>query len=499
MGMPAMRTGGLPQWANDIPNYLSFPGTNSPTYKITLTTDGSNYFYQWEPTNAPPPATTDSGEIIVKLDWSQMAGGVSAPYDVSTYDVAWIASYVLLQTNTIPPLGGHALAEFPIHLIGHSRGGSLICELSHLLGTNGVWIDHLTTLDPHPVNNDGFVDPLFVTDAPAHTYANVLFHDNYWEDINSYPWGEAVAGAYVRPLDGNLQSDPAGYGSNYHSDVHLWYHGSINLNTPLTYNLAGDSATIDAAMRTNWWVPEEAAGSLAGFRYSLIGGGSRLSAVQPLGPGYSAIRDGYNQMWDLGAGTANNRTGLTSNNGSWPNLIKLDVTGTNVVAAGAPILARFYYQYGGSVSNATCQFYLDKDFNPLSSNSLLSSQYVVTNTGVGSVFIVNVGLSTSNTPPGTYAVLGKISDGKHTRYLYAPETVQVISGTQVPVLAITALSPSQFRIGVSGVSGKTIVLESSPDLKNWAPFATNATAPWIYTNNSSAALPSQFFRAVMTP
>jgi len=245
--------GWIAAMANDIPNYHSFPSTNFTTYKITLTTDGTSYFYQWEPTNSTPPATTDTGEIIVKLDWSQMAGGLSAPYDISTYEVAWIASRVLLQTNVIPALGGHALVEFPLHLIGHSRGGSLVSEISRILGTNGLWVDHLTTLDPHPVNNDGFIDPLLVTDAPVRTYANVLFHDNYWENINVYPYGEALAGAYVRPLDSSLSSDPSGYGSNYHSDVHLWYHGSINLNTPFTYNLGGDSATIDLMMRTNWW------------------------------------------------------------------------------------------------------------------------------------------------------------------------------------------------------------------------------------------------------
>src|SRR6266478_3939615 len=316
--------------ASRLPTYYRFPGTTFTTYTITLTTDGTSYYYSWSRTGSSP-SVIDSGEIIVKLDWSQMAGG-TAPYDISTYDVASVASSVLLQTNLISDLGGHALVELPVHLIGHSRGGSLVSEISRLLGTSGVWVDHLTTLDPHPLNNDGNSDPFFPTDAPASsTYANVLFCDNYWQDFSGGFLdfnGEPVAGAYNR----HLTSLSGGYGNVTsvavdHSNVHLWYHGTLDLVTPTS----DGEASITGSERQTWWVPYEHAGTNAGFNYSLIGGGNRLSTDEPLGPGTPAIVDGFNQYWDFGAGVANNRTALTTNDGSWPSLIKFARTETNQI------------------------------------------------------------------------------------------------------------------------------------------------------------------------
>ena len=193
--------------ASRIPEYDSFPGDAAANYKLTLTFDGSSYFYQWTRTGGSP-STNDSGEIVVKLDWSAVAGGFSAPYNRSTYEVAQVLAWALSQTNLISELNGHALAEFPLHLIGHSRGGSLISETSRNLGTNGIWVDHITTLDPHPLNNDGFIDPPSVVDAPVRTYSNVLFHDNYWQNLGlgsffGDPNGEPVAGAYIRQLYDN--------------------------------------------------------------------------------------------------------------------------------------------------------------------------------------------------------------------------------------------------------------------------------------------------------
>ena len=481
--------------ATNIPNYQRFPGANFTCYTMSFSNFNSAYYLTAARVAGSAPTNSDTGEIVVKLDWRQLANGNS----YNTYQVAAAVLPALLSTNFISELGGHALAAFPIHLIGHSRGGSLVCELSRLLGTNGIWVDQITTLDPHPLNDPTFpLDGLLYSavDAPAYTYENVLFHDNYWQDASFGIYGEAVAGAYVR----KLTMFSGGYSglTGSHSDVHLWYHGTVDWRVPTS----DTEANLTSAERSSWWVNYEDSGNNAGFNYSLLGGADRTSLDRPVGLGFSAIRDGFNQNWDLGAGVSDNRTPLPANNGDWPNVIRLNRTTTNAVEQGQATPLALYYQWAQPASSvAVVGLYLDDDLNPLNTNQTLLAELVVPGNGAGFVSLVttNITLAASNAPAGTYSFYARITGGGRTRFLYAPELVQVIAPAQPPTLDISRLNGAQFRIVINGSPGQTVVLQTSTDFSVWLPVVTNtlASSQWILTNTTPPALASRFYRAFL--
>jgi hypothetical protein len=480
-----------------IPPRLSRLGaTNVSAFEVRMVNIGGGFHsFTVNNFNGIAPSAANSGEILIKFDWSDFAGDLGGA-DYSTTFVAERFVPALLQTNFLPGFN-HALVELPLHLTGHSRGASLMCEVTRLLGAEGVWVDQLTLQDPHPINNDGNSYPYSAVDGTCAIYANVLFADNYWQNIGGFlvPIGRAIPGAYNR----RLTSLGGGY-SSPHSDVHLWYHGTFDLRTPITV----DGATIGATQRTNWWTAAEARGTNAGYRYSLVVGGDRLSDAEPAGGGLGRIRDGFNQRWDLGGGVSANRAVLPANSGAWPNPLRFEVTGTNSLAAGGATGLRLRHQSGAfAVPVLTVRVLLDPDLNPFNANEIPAQEFTTPGTGTNAVALLDFNLATDAAlvPPGNYAVCVLLTDGARTRHLYAPQLIAIGPSLLPPVIPDITRLGEVIQLTVQGTAGQRIVLEAGDDLFSWWPLATNvvSAAPWLHPDNAAPLLPRRFYRAVLAP
>jgi hypothetical protein len=467
-----------------IARYGELAPTNTVCYEITITKNAQGQYVAAATfISGTNPVVAASGEILLKLNWSTLSG-LGGP---STTTIAIAAAQALLNTNLIPALGGRSLVEGPLHLVGHSRGASVVAELSRLLGAEGIWVDHLTALDPVPVASFG--------DPAMKLYANVLYVDNYWQNLGVFldPQGQPLTGAYNRKLT-NL----SGAAASAHSDVHLWYHGTIDFNTPITV----DGATITSTERQNWWTTFEERGTNAGFRLSLIGGGDRLSSAEPAGTGNGRIRDGFNQNYSLGAGQSINRIALPVNSGAWPNPILLTHTATNPLPAGSAFDFTFSHQSGtNQAANVTLQLFLDRDANPWSGNETLLYGEVLGDTGSNATVSVTrtAQTDTAYLAPGTYRLLTKLSRDGHTRFLYASAPVSLTPSVAAPSLAALGVTNGAFALHVAGFAGQTIVTEASTNLEEWTAIATNTLSGngFDLVDTQAAATPARFFRAAL--
>jgi len=206
-------------------------------------------------------AANTSGEVVIKLIWANAAGLIGSD-EASTVRIAQQAFNMLINWDQGPsPLVG------PIHLIGHSRGGSVVCQLAKVLGERGIWTDHLTTLDPRPV-------PIF-GDASATVWETVNFADNYYQK-GTIPSGIHVPLAFS--LDVSARIPGRGYVNvlfGPHSNIHLWYHGTLNTDIGASNGDVdgnGNQIIFSTPMRQVWY-PGESLGTSSlsdfGFRPSV--------------------------------------------------------------------------------------------------------------------------------------------------------------------------------------------------------------------------------------
>ncbi len=391
-------------------------------YSLKLTADTSHdppWTYTLTHVSGPDAwsSANSNGEIVITFNWSSVAG-------LATASTTVIAQFLFngLQTP------GFNFCEHPIHLIGHSRGASLVSETARLLGTKGIWVDQVTTLDPHPECID-------VTDAPVNNYENVLFADNYYQNNNyqdfglcalcgaPVPCGNFVTGSTNKFLT-NLTSGGYSGADPLHQDVHLWYHGTVDLRTPSS---DGDGGTITSVERTSWWTSSENQGTNTGFHFSRIAGGTV----------YGGTRSAEGSKF----GGANRSLVVftTSGDDVWPNVqIRNFADDLTITQGDAFQVDVFFLDSNGT---ASIEIGLDGDANPYNAGSLPLTPVTTFSAGL---YYRSYTFNSSTLSPGSRFLYAKISNSQHTRYYYARGRLQVISngtgGSGAP--SISSVSPS---------------------------------------------------------
>ncbi len=446
LGVPALAEGvtlimhgwnvasGEPSWTGAMQNAIRDARLSGDENFGTITVTGSKgaLTATCNPWNTLLPSSS-TGEIVIRVDWSAVANHLTS--GVSAQEVAAVIAPKIYQAQGT----SRPLCELPIHLIGHSRGGGMVCEIARLLGLQGIDVDQVTPLDPHPLTASD-PQPIFplpaVIDTPVAVYENVLFIDNYWQNI-SYPQGQSIAGAYNRQwtsLAGGYHNHSNSVYSSIgdHLNIYLQYMGTVDLATPINDGEATLGSTERAAWFNTYETDSGTAGQKTGFYYSRIGGrANRLSADTPVSGG-DQVKDGYNNNVLLGGDGA--RSSLSWTSAVWPNVLTLDVLrgsavlgpGTVGVSIGETLDLRYTYRDYDSASDVT--FYVDQDRNPYNGNNLAT---ITTKSHAATGSSIAQSIASWNTtglsPSGMFYVYAKITDGPRTRYMYAAPSFQDIT------------------------------------------------------------------------
>jgi hypothetical protein len=248
-----------------------------------------------------PGGNGSDRNIVLIFNWEADSSSADEGPNWRYVQAAGDALSAMLRDPAYPPgtVGpGGLLAGRRVHFIGHSRGACVISEAIKRLAVAGIPIDQMTTFDPHPVN--GTLDARYDLDwgdPVPERWANVAWADNYWRadggglinglDFDGIPLANVLN---VQLSESTLNC--CGYAYS-HSDVHLWYHGTVDLAP----NASNGEQTITAQMRSAWW-PQGAAN--VGFRFSAIGGGTRAAIPPGIVPPAGSVPLVENGAFDAG-------------------------------------------------------------------------------------------------------------------------------------------------------------------------------------------------------
>ncbi len=188
-------------------------------------------------------------EEILIMDWADESDIDTRGFSEAAAD-AFVAACIRLQTEHPSP---HFLDR--IHLIGHSRGAVIISEMAERLLTlrnagatedfrfNGNIAEHvtLTFLDAHPIWGDAVANNVNVDRVNPGTeerdqvlaWEGIDLGEEYYQPVSSSPHylnpdGMPVYAAWNRNLDETITNDQGDKNQISHTEVHAWYHGTID-------------------------------------------------------------------------------------------------------------------------------------------------------------------------------------------------------------------------------------------------------------------------------
>lgn len=391
-------TGNFPGWVDQmavaIEARAGVPGMDTRHLRVTAASNGASGTIE-DVRNTGAFSQARSAEAVVSINWADASNNNVLPTIfeplVFTRDIASLGAASLLGTwDNIGNTG--ALAELPIHLIGHSRGAGVMSELARALGEAGIWVDQLTLLDPHPLEagdaffsvRSGGADPVISL------FNNVITAENFRQNDSSFfPNGVAVPATHevnLSPLSPDVS----------HSGVHAYYHGTIDRNA--VSDGAGESIS------SAWYV-----GAPHGPRDQVGFARSRLGGLPPLASGTDAR---------LG-GTAS-RPPLTAVGPQWPNILLGSVA--SPLTLGQTTRIDYPIYYSDRDSGATVRAFFDVDTNPYNGTVADAGSTSVAQSDFGGT---SVAIGSNGVAAGTYRLGFEITDGQRRRFQYAGQSVSV--------------------------------------------------------------------------
>jgi len=432
-----------PTWMQEMADaIITRSGNNGHVATITVTGTEGNLSASVSDWNFDL-INANNAEIVILVNWTAVSNHLTT--GITAQEVAATVAPIIYQSQNSQQI----LATLPLHLIGHSRGGGMVFEIARLLGLQGIDIDQVTALDPHPLTTadpQGVNPPLGpgqTIDAPISVYENILFTDVYYQNIE-YPTGQYVTGAFNRlwtSLPGGYHNE-SGYtysilGTNYdfsdHLNIILMYHGTIDLATPVT----NGEATMTQTERNAWFNTYETQGEIEGFYYSHNIWGDKKSTDNPVSGGDQII-DGYHNNILLGGNGT--RTSINWASASWLSILEVESSintnvfsvGHNNIQAGDVISTDFTYRnvpYNNGIVNVS----FDNDRNPYNAYiSEISSSNAPENGSTISSGNVNITIPNTFTVGDKFYLKFEITDGSTQRFMYAPYELEFTNSTTTP-------------------------------------------------------------------